>query len=198
MIEAGQYYSANQLRIQGLKEADWTVALWKCKKHIKLRIRQRTLSGAHSASHLGADAIDHYLGIAYEKILTGEWEWKENFSLSQQMIRIVNSYISKEVVNSKSAKGQALKIEYKDLEEEFYDLASPPSDEQEEQETEKQLKAIETAATGDEELEFLMEGIKEGQKRAEIADLLGINVRQFDKLREKLIRRVKAQQPSLI
>jgi DNA-binding CsgD family transcriptional regulator len=36
--------------------------------------------------------------------------------------------------------------------------------------------------------------LKEGKKRADIADLLGIGVRQLDKLREKLMRRINNQQ----
>ena len=194
-MEAGEYYYLNQKRLTELTDADWKVALSKCKEHIRWRLKQKTLSGAHSASNLGAEAVDHYLGVAYEKILTGEWEWKENFTLAQQMIRVANSYISKEVEKATSAKSDAFKIIYKDIEEEFYDLASPPAEEQEEQEMDDRLQVIEVAAAGDEELEFMIEGLKEGRKRADIAELLGLGVRQVDKLREKLMRRIK-QQPS--
>lgn len=196
-MEVGQYYYLNQRRLIGLTDADWRVALSKCKEHIKWRIKQKTLSGAHSASNLGAEAVDHYLGIAYEKILSGEWEWKEEFSLGQQMIRVAGSYISKEVEKAISAKGDSFKIVYKDVEEEFYDQTILPTDDTEEQEVDSRLKAIETAAAGDEELEFMIEGLKEGKKRADIAELLGIGVRQVDKLREKLMRKIKKLQPSV-
>jgi hypothetical protein len=192
-METGQYYLSNQRKIATLVEADWKTALHKCKEHIKWRLRQKTLSGAHAASNLGADPIDHYLGTAYEKILTGEWDWKDEHTLAQQMIRIADSYISKEVDKAKSSKGNMLKITYKDVEEEFYDLAAPPIDESENEEIEKRLTFIEEAIAGEEDLEFMIEGLKEGKKRADIADLLGIGVRQFDKLREKLIRRIQNQ-----
>lgn len=194
IMETGKYYYTNLRKLEKLADADWKVAMAKCKEHIKWRLRQRTLSGAHAASNLGADPIDHYLGIAYEKILAGIWEWKDEFTLSQQMIRIADSYISKQVDKATSAKGEALKIEYRDVEEEFYDLAAPPADDKEQEETERKLAAIETAAAGEEDLEFMIEGLKEGKKRADIADLLGIGVRQLDKLREKFIRRIKNQQ----
>jgi len=190
-METGKYFYCNQVKISHLTDNDWKVALAKCEEHIKWKLRQKTLSGAHAASSLGADPLDHYLGMAYEKILTGEWEWKDEFTLSQQLIRIADSYISKEVVKATSPKGQALKITYKDIEEEFYDLAEPPNNLDESQQLENRLKQIEDAASGDENLEFMIEGLKEGKKRVEIAELLGISVRQLDKLREKLMRRVQ-------
>lgn len=195
-MEIGRYFYANQRKIAGLDVDNWKAALAKCKEHIQWRLKQRTLSGAHSASNLGADPIDHYLGIAYEKILSGEWEWKHEHTLSQQMIRIANSYISKEVERATSAKKDALKIIYKDVEEEFYDLAAPPAEDSDHQEIEQRLKIIETAVAGEEALEFMIEGLKEGKKRADIADLLDLEVRQVDKLREKLMRRIQSVQQS--
>jgi hypothetical protein len=197
-METGKYYYSNQRKIEQLSDADWKVAMAKCKEHIKWRLRQRTLSGAHSASNLGGDPVDYYLGIAYEKILAGLWDWKDVFTLAQQMIRIADSYISKEVEKKISTKSEALQIVYKDVEEQFYDLAAPPANDKEQEEMERKLAAIEIAAAGEEDLEFMIEGLKEGKKRAEIADLLGIGVRQLDKLREKLIRRIKNQQQSSI
>lgn len=190
-MKTGQYYYNNQKRIAELTEADWRVALAKCKEHIKWRLRQKTLSGAHSASNLGADPEDHYLGLSYEKILTGEWEWKEEYTLAEQMIRIVNSYISKEVEKATSVKGGLFKIIYKDVEEEFYDVVDPPESTLENNINEARLQSIEAAVCGDEQLEFLVEALKEGKKRTEIAELLDILPRQLDKIREKLIRRVK-------
>lgn len=44
---------------------------------------------------------------------------------------------------------------------------------------------------GDIELEILWEAIKEGKKRVEIAELLEVDSRRVDKLREKLAFKVK-------
>src|SRR6185437_9757172 len=189
-MEAGKYYKLNQEKVATLTDKDWKVALLKCKEHIKWRLKQKTLSGAHSASKLGADALDHYLGISYEKIISGEWEWKAEFSLSAQMIRIANSYISKEVEKATSQKGESLKIIYTDQEEQFYSITDPPKNSLENISDEARLKSIEAAVADDEQLGFLIEALKEGKKRAEIADLLDIGLRQFDKLKEKLIRKV--------
>jgi len=189
-MKLGKYYYQNREKTDRLTDTDWKVALTKCKEHLRWKLRQKTLSGAHSSSILGMDAIDHYLGIAFEKILNGEWEWKEAYTLGQQMIRIADSAITKSVEKSKTNKSEALKVKYIDVEQKFYDLAEPP-DENDDEEFSKKLKDIEDAITGDIHLALMVDAIKEGKKRVEIADLLDLNVRQFDKLREKLIRRVK-------
>lgn len=194
-MELGEYYKQNQKRFVSLNEADWKVALKKCKDHIKWKLKQRTLSGAHSASRLGGDPVDHYLGISYEKIISGEWEWKEEYSLPEQMIRIADSYISTEVEKVKSKKGKSFQIMYQDIENEFYDLVDPPTSSEEEALHIQRLQQIENAIQGDYQLELFMEAVKEGMKRSDIAVLLDISPRQLDKVRERFIRRVLSYQP---
>ena len=188
-MEVGIYFLQNQNRVALLSEDDWRVALAKCKEHIRWRLKQKTLSGVHAASNLGADPVDHYLGIAYEKILSGEWEWKEEHSLAKQMIQIVTSYISKAVEKGSTTGGKIAKVIYKNLGDEFYDQEDPSAQPLDTSIQETKLQAIYTAAAGDDQLEFLVEALKEGKKRGEIAELLEIEPRQLDKLKEKLIRR---------
>lgn len=190
-MELGEYYKKNQDRIASLRDADWKVALKKCKDHLKWKLRQKTLSGAHSASRLGADPIEHYLGISYEKILTGEWEWKDEYSLTEQLIRIADSYINTEVEKKKTKKEKLLKIKYKDIEHEFYNLTDPPDSLEEEAEFTERLQLIENAIKGDAQLELFMEAVREGMKRADVAEILEIQPRQLDKVREKLLKRVR-------
>lgn len=195
-MELGEYYKQNQARIALLSERDWKIALKKCKNHIKWKLRQKTLSGAHSAERLGVDPVDHYLGISYEKILFGEWEWKEQYSLVEQMIRIINSYISTEVEKKKTKKEQSFKVDYTDNEDEFYDREGPPDPDEEDTIYTDQLHKIETAIKGDSQLELFIGAVKEGMKRADIAMLLELQPRQLDKLRERLIRTVRNYQSS--
>lgn len=198
-IQVGHYYASNQKKIANLSDADWRAALSKCKAHIRWRLKQKTLTGVHSASNLGSDPVDYYLGLAYEKIIVGEWEWKEEYSLSVQIIRIINSHISKEVEKAASTKGESFKIVYQDIEEELYNCDSEFGSEteaiKENNEHEAKLQLIEAAIAGDIQLEIIVEALKEGKKRREIADLLYLELRQFDKLRERLIRTVKNYEP---
>lgn len=190
-MTAGKFSEHNQRKIVLLTENDWRVALKKCKNHIKLRLKQKTLSGAHSASALGADPIDHYLGMAYEKILLGEWKWQDEYSLAEQMIRIFESSKSKVVEKAGTIKSEAIKIAYTDEPIDCYCHEELPLEESELKEYENKLKAIEDAIEGEEDLQYMVEALKEGRKRVEIAAILGIGLRQFDKLREKFLNRVK-------
>ena len=194
-MKVGDHHSGNHIRIACLSEEDWKVALKKCKTHIRIRLRQRTLYGAHTSSNLGADPIDHYLGIAYEKILAGDWEWKVEYTLAEQLIRIADKFIGDTVDKYKTEKSEALRIVYKDIELDFYGLANAPPD-TDEIEYEERLKTIENAISDDQELLMMLEGVKAGYKRSEIADLLDIHPRQLDKLKDKLERKVKKYKSS--
>lgn len=195
-MELGEYYNQNQSKFALLDEQDWKIALNKCKRHIKWKLKQKTISGAHSSARLGEDPIDYYLGISYEKILSGDWEWKDNYSLAEQMIRIINSYISKEVEKKNTKREQSFKVDYKDIVYEFYDIIDHPDSIEEEQIYAEKLQKIETAIKGDLQLELLIDAVKEGMKRADIAILLEIKPRQLDKVRERLIRKVGNYQSS--
>lgn len=190
----GNYFEQNRQRLLNVSDNDWKVALAKCKTFIKLKLKQRVLFGAHSPSNLGADPIEHYLGVAYEKILTGEWEWKEEHTLSEQMIRIAHKFIGNEVEKYKSPKGQALRITYCDIEEEFYCFANAPPDEDED-EFQKRVQLIKDATAGDDQLTILYDCFAEGLKRREIAEMLDLEPKQVDKLKEKLERRIKNYKP---
>ena len=174
-----------------MNDVYWKIALKKCKDHLKWKLKNKMKSGAHSASVLGADPIDFYLSIGYQKIIEGGWEWKSEYSLTEQMIRIIDSYISKKVEEFKKPQTSASsRIEYKDIEELFYSIDDEDTGDLEEYE--KEVSKIEAAILGDPELELIWDAIKEGLKRSEIAALLDKTPKQFDKIREKLIRRANA------
>lgn len=188
-MNIGKYYKPNLKKIEKLKDNDWRVALKKCKEHIKFRLFQKTLFGAHTSTNLGKDPFDYYLDIACDKILVGDWEWQDKFDLSEQLIRIINSHISTEVEKYKTQKEGFVK--YIDIEDEFYKVPYEETDDLDENDYELRLDIIQQAVDGDIELELLWEAIKEGKKRIEIADLLEVDTRRIDKLREKLVIRVK-------
>jgi len=188
-MEIGQYFKPNQKKIAKLNDNDWRIALKKCKEHIRYRLFQKTLYGAHTSSNLGKDPFQYYMDIACDKILFGDWEWQDKFGLAEQLIRIINSYISKEVDKYTTNKEESIK--YVDIEDEFYQTPYEESDNIQENEYSSRLNTIDMAVRGDIELEILWEAIKEGKKRVEIAELLEVDSRRIDKLREKLAFKVK-------
>lgn len=188
-MEIGQYFKSNQKKIAKLNDNDWRVALKKCKEHIRYRLFQKTLYGAHTSTNLGKDPFQYYMDIACDKILFGDWEWQDKFDLAEQLIRIINSYISKEVDKYTTNKEESIK--YADIEDEFYQTPYEESDDIQENEYSSRLDIIDKAVKGNIELEILWEAIKEGKKRVEIAELLEVDSRRVDKLREKLAFKVK-------
>lgn len=189
-MEVGPYYESNLKMRDKLSDKDWLLALKRCKEHVKMRLFQKTLSGVHSSANLGADPIEHYLGIAYEKILIGEWEWQSDRSLTDQMIRIIDSYISKEVKRKETGTAHLSTVVYLGDDIDFYNIESTNETQLENTINKIKVEAIEKSCKGDIQLELIVEALKEGKKRREIAELLDVDLRQFDKLREKLIKRI--------
>lgn len=192
-MEVGQHFTSNQNRLVSVTEREWAAVLNKCNRHTKLRIKQKMLFGAHTEKNLGEDPIHHYISYAYEALISGQWEWQSRFDLAEQMIRIINSRITTEVEKTKTDKASKLKIDYKDIETELYF----DGDEQknvtieEKNRLEKQIALIEAAVKGDENLEFFWEGVKERRKRAELAELMDLQPKQLDKLKERFVRTVR-------
>lgn len=187
----GPHYTNNGERFSKTSDSEWRTVLYKCKKHIRIRLKQKTITGAHAASTVGGDPVDHYLSLVYTKLLAGEWEWKPDYSLLQQMIRAIDSEISKQIEKYTTKKSESLRISYTDITDEFYVDDDVPYDEEQDKHYQTQVEALNDAAKGDTELELIVDAIKEGMKRADIAELLGKTPKQFDKLKEKLINKIK-------
>src|ERR1700761_2686466 len=102
----GPYFDQNHDRLDSLRDAEreWAIALDKCRADVQHRIQRRTLFGAHTEHRLGEEGVQYYVAAAYTAILAGEWEWKADHTLSEQMIMIAQSIISKEVEKVKTKK----------------------------------------------------------------------------------------------
>lgn len=191
MGEPGKYFEANQDRLQRVTEAEWAVALNKCKKYIKNRLGKWSTFGAHSVKRLGEEAEDYYSSYAYTAIIFGDWEWKQRHSLGQQMILIAYSTMSTEV--DKTRTGIEPKFVSDDPDLLFYECDPLPDDLEFTKEIliAKQIEVVEEAIRGDTELELFWDCVKEGMKRSEIAAFMEIPDRRHDKLRERLVKKVK-------
>lgn len=193
--EVGKHFIKNQKKLNALSdmEADWAAALDKCREHIRIRLKRRTTFGAHTETRLGEDPFDYYTSYAYEAILSGRWEWKDNHTLSEQMILIADSTISTEVEKVEAKKNNEKIIPFDDLETMFYNQDGPSLEPDMIKEIliNKQISIIEEVIHGDEQLGFFWDCVKEGMKRAEIAAYLEISPKQQDKLRERFIDKIK-------
>lgn len=89
-----------QKRIQKKKldrvtDAEWEKAMVALSDYITWKLRGRTRYGAHSETELGQSAVSFYMREAYLKLTEYMWEWKEEHTLEEQLMRIASSLIQK-------------------------------------------------------------------------------------------------------
>lgn len=192
-MERGKYLECNLKKLDSVSETDWVNALKKCKKHVIARLRKRTLFGAHTDERLGMDPVGYYVEFAYDAILDGRWEWKDGRTLGQQMVRIADNRIGKEVEKYKAEDHGKFAMAGEDIDEFFYADDPLPDEPSLMQEAifNKKIAIIEEAVKGDGDLEMFWECVKEGMKRDDIAKFMEKLPKQTDKLREKLINKIK-------
>jgi hypothetical protein len=184
------YFQKKQIKEQldSITEDEWNEICTRCKHFLKKKLHY-TNYGAHSEKELGIPAVDYYLNEAIGKIFSFEREWKyEKYPIVDQIIRIANSLISKNVekYRRKIEKGQ-IEIRLDDsleinLFEEVYD-----------DRWDELILCIERIVDGDLDLKMHWESIKEGLKSNEIAELFDKQVNYIYRLNEKLIYHAKTK-----
>ncbi|WP_276500688.1 hypothetical protein [Terrimonas pollutisoli] len=193
-MERGKHLERNLKKLESVSETDWVSALKMCKRHVITRLRKRTLFGAHTEERLGMEPVDYYVSFAYDAILDGYWEWKDGRTLGQQMVRIAENRIGKEVEKYKVEHNGQFAMAGDDIDEFFYSEDPPPGEPTLVQEAvfSKKITIIEEVVKGDENLEMFWECVKDGMKRDAIAVFMEKQPKQIDKLREKLINKIKS------
>lgn len=207
MEDLGDFYEFNFRKLADVSPLEWKLALIKCEKHLDIRLKMKTLYGAHTAKNLGIDPKEYYMNFAEDALIFGYWQWKDDFDLSEQLIRIIDSRVTTVVKSYKSRKlknerkieeglaPDTIEIDYRDVELDFYNLSSCDEfDTSKADEYEQKIIEIEKIIKShkDENVDFLWECIKEGKKRNEISDLMGVTPKQLDKIREKLMSITKS------
>jgi hypothetical protein len=192
-METGKHFNKNQKRLEGVTDNEWAAALEKCRRHIEIRLKRRTVFGAHTATRLGENPLVYYLSYAYDAILSGRWEWKEDHTLSEQLIYIADSTISTEVEKMSSKESGNAKIVYDDFIVKLYEEENPQDELTILQQAMvyKQVAVLEEAIKDDPDLQHFWECVREGFKRSEIAAFMEKTLKQVDRLRDKLIEKLK-------
>ncbi|NLU92648.1 hypothetical protein [Chitinophaga sp. Ak27] len=200
-VETGQYFEWNHRKLDGLQNTDaaWAAAIEKCRREISIRLSKRTHFGAHSTTRLGEDAIDYYVEYAYDAVLSGSWQWKDEYSLSQQLCRIAGSVIDTEVqkfkVQQKNNEAQVIyEGAFDDLETYFYQQEELPVgfNDMDQLIMDQKIREIEELIKGDTNCEVFWDCIKEGMKPAEIAAIMEKTPKQLYKLREVFIKKIQS------
>lgn len=183
-------------RLHKVTEKEWVGVMKICKEHITMKVRHKTLFGAHSQVRLGMDPFQFYFHEALIKLYEGVWDWQyEKFSLLEQMKRIIDSIISEEVRKSKTTKEKKQTVKYMDMVEEENEKYLACLDDHEE--TEEQINKvegfyslIEQAYKDNPEYEYLCLSLMEGKKYSQIAQECSWTMDQLYKKVELFKRKV--------
>jgi len=192
-LKRGKHFERNQRKLESVTESQWVLALNKCRNHIRIRLHNRTLFGAHAEERLGMDPEDYYLSFAYDAVIYGHWEWKDGRTFGDQLVRIAENRIGKEVEKYNSESKEKFTIPTEEIDILVY-AARVPSEEStiaQEAVYSKKVSIIEEAVDGDDDLQLFWECIKEGMKADAIAELLEMPPAYVYKLRDKLINKIK-------
>jgi len=184
-------------RLTELSEDDWKVALEKCRRLIDHRTKGRTKFGCHSEQNLGMPPFDYYVYEAINKLYSGAWEWKEEYSFSEQFCRIVGSLISEKVrkyklEQEKNSDSIKTHVPLEDID--FYigiDIDEDVQLEEKEEFYELQVNTIIQAIDGNEDMETLFLYITDGKSRDEICSETGWERKKLYKVTERMKTRVK-------
>lgn len=178
-------------------EKEWLVAMAKCRDHIKLKLKRKTLTGAHSSATLSMPAADYYINTAIQKLYEEDgWDWKfEKYTLPEQLIRIINSMISEQVRKFKVEKANNPIIQVTDDERIFEanDIITDEEAAEKEAVIDEFLELTEAAIQGDDNLEMLYLHLMEDKGYPEIANEMNMDIKKIYKLAERLKEKVRKQ-----
>lgn len=187
-----------QRKLTEVTDDEWLVAMQKCKKVINLRTKGKTDYGAHSEQRLEMPPFDYYFQKALDKLYEGEWDWKfENYSLAEQLVRVIGSLISEEVrkykVEQKRMDAPVIQS-YEVVEFSIGEIPDEIGSAEKEEIFQNQLKIVEHAIEGDDDAEDLFILIQYGKSNEEICEELGWTKAQLYKVSERM--RTKAKKKS--
>ncbi len=184
-------------RLTELSEDEWCVALEKCRRLINYRVQGRTKFGCHTEQHLGMSPFDYYVKEAIDKLYSGTWEWKEQYSFSEQMGRIVGSLISENVrkykkEQEKDSESVKTKIPFENV---AYllgiDFDEDAQTEEKEKKYEYQLNTIMQAIDGNNDMETLLLYIMDGKSNDEICSETGWERKKLYRVTDRMKTKVK-------
>lgn len=184
-------YMKNEEKLKRLTEIsheEWAKIVKDLSKFVQAKLFAKTLYGAHSEKELGVNPIEYYVDESIAKIYE-TWEWKEEYSLLEQLKRIAGSLISENVRKYKANSQTTISIDSEDL----FDRLSNIEDESYSEDDDKLFcQILEKAAKGDVELELYVLAIHECSSYDEIEQVLGIDKATAYAQQRKLVKKIKS------
>ena len=86
----------NSERLEAVSDKQWREALDEVTAYLRWRLKGKTKRGAHSEQELGMPALDYYQEEAVVKLIEGDWQWQERFTLGKQLEKIAADLVTKQ------------------------------------------------------------------------------------------------------
>ena len=205
--EKAQWFEQNQKRLEETSNTEKQLAVKELREYVKENLRGRTQYGAHSASVLGVEAEDYYLQKAWEKLYYGVWEWKEGRTLGGQLKKIASCLMQKQVKKwrnmeegrskTEDAWGRMAEMDVERMGDPGIGAFCVMSEDgrmltEEEAEREEGFELmLEVVKDKPEQVEYVLE-VKKGGGYEDIAEAMGIEVREVMLIERRVLRRLTA------
>lgn len=181
-------------RLRAISTADWKEVFKKCYGHVDLKLRNKTLAGAHCEQRLGMRATDYYVGNAYKALFEQSWEWQyEKYDILTQMTRVINSMISNEVRKYKAEQKQNKQLPLL-IENDTFDglmVEEPEEDILDTQYWEKCSKALDQACQDNPRYEEFVKLKINGKGYDEIINVMQCTLDEAYQMMETIARRAR-------
>ena len=199
-----QWFEQNQTKFNETSNKEKAAALEELRKYVKENLKGRTLYGAHSVAVLGCEPEDYFIQKAWEKLYNGIWEWKDGRTLSEQLCKIASSLMQKQVNKYRNAEeGKSIKDDVwnhmANLDvERMKDAPLCVMTEDGRMITEEEAARedayelmLDIVKDKPEQVEYVLE-VKKGGCYDDIAEAMGIEVREVMLIERRVLRRLTA------
>ena len=178
-------------RLEAVTDAEWEAAMKRLADYITWVLRGRTAYGAHSEKELGAKAVTFYMQEAYLKLAEYVWEWKEEHTLEEQLMRIASSLIQKREEKYQRKALGITEIRIDGTTESWLRGGLEP---EEERLLDVAYEKAEKAVKGDAELERFLEAIEQCRTCKEMCTYLSVDITAIYNMKKRFVRRLKTVQ----
>jgi len=201
----GQWFEKNQKKLNETSNNEKTTALTALAMYISEALRGRILYGAHSAAVLGCEPVDYYLQKSWQKLYDGIWEWKDGRTLVSQLKRMASSLLQKQVKKYRNAVKNGAQRRKSDMwlrvDMNVERMSEPPkcamtvdgrimTDEEAERENAFELM-LGVVKDKPEQVKYVL-AVKKGGTYDDIAEAMGIEVREVLLIERRVLRRLTA------
>jgi len=169
-------------RLDSVSDVEWREAMECLSNYLTKKLAGKTVSGAFSESVLGVSAVEYFSKLAFIRLYSGQWKWKESLGLKTQLIRIARSEMSHHLRNWLKSEGpQAVRLDNSIsesllVEDDSLDVA---------------YEIALSAAKDDPQLVAYINAVRDLNNYDDIAKELNISKKAVYALQRRLIRRLK-------